>query len=177
MRYSDFREGHCRMWTAKSWAPKTSSDRRLVEEELSAILASPHFRNSKRYPNMLRYVVEKSLNGQVDDLKERTLGVEVFGRQPDYDTNADPVVRVSAGEVRKRIAQYYHETVGERKIQIDLPTGSYVPEFRKGRSHSRPTMAPVVSRPRKASVHRKSRSLRRLRNPMNERKTCTPVIS
>jgi len=139
------------MWTAKSWAPKTSSDRRLVEEELSAILASPHFRNSKRYPALLQYVVEKYLNGQVDNLKERTLGVEVFGRQADYDTNADPIVRVSAGEVRKRIAQYYHEAAEERKIQIDLPTGSYVPEFRKERIRSRPTLA-LVTEPIPESV-------------------------
>ena len=132
------------MWRTGSWAPKTNSDRRLVEEELSAILASPHFRNSRRYPALLRHVIEKYLDGQVDDLKERTIGVEVFGRPADYDTNADPVVRVSAGEVRKRIAQHYYETAGDRKLQIDLPIGSYVPEFRKGRSHSRPALAPAI---------------------------------
>jgi hypothetical protein len=75
-------------------------------------------------------VVEKSLDGLADQLKERTLGVEVFGRHPDYDTNADPVVRFSAGEIRKRIAQYYHETTEESEIQIELPLGSYTPEFR-----------------------------------------------
>lgn len=134
--------GDRRMSTANSWKPKTGTDRRLVEEELGAILASPHFRNSKRYPTLLRHVVEKSLDGQIDHLKERTLGVEVFGRQPDYDTNADPIVRVSAGEIRKRIAQYYHEAAEKSKIQIDLPTGSYVPEFRKGLIHSRRVLVP-----------------------------------
>lgn len=136
-----------RMSITKNWAPKTSSDRKLVQRELNAILASPHFRNSKRYPALLRHVIQKFLDGQVDDLKERTIGVEVFGRPADYDTNADPVVRVSAGEVRKRIAQHYYETAGDRKIQIDLPIGSYIPEFRKGRSHSRPAPAPVVEAP------------------------------
>ena len=63
------------------------------------------------------------------DLKERTLGAEVFGRDPRYDTNADPVVRVSAGEVRKRIAQYYHENGHASRVQIELPLGSYAPEF------------------------------------------------
>jgi hypothetical protein len=63
-------------------------------------------------------------------LKERTLGVEVFGRPPDYDTNAEPVVRITAAEVRKRIAQYYHEAAKESEIQIGLPLGSYTPEFR-----------------------------------------------
>lgn len=63
------------------------------------------------------------------DLKERTLGVEVFGRDPDYDTNADPVVRISAGEVRKRIAQFYHENGTHSRLQIEIPVGSYAPEF------------------------------------------------
>jgi hypothetical protein len=119
-----------KMLRVKIWTPKTDSDRRLVHEELSAILASPHFSSSKRYPAFLRYVVEKCLNGQSDQLKERTLGVEVFGRPPDYDTNAEPVVRITAAEVRKRIAQYYHEAAKESEIQIGLPLGSYTPEFR-----------------------------------------------
>jgi hypothetical protein len=56
--------------------------------------------------------------------------VEVFGREPDYDTNLDPVVRTTAVEIRKRIAQYYHEAGHENEIRIDFPAGSYLPEFR-----------------------------------------------
>lgn len=97
--------------------------------QLERILASPAFTNSKRYPVLLRYVVEKSIEGDTFDLRERTLGVQVFGRDPDYDTNADPVVRITAGEVRKRIAQYYQERGAEDEIRIDIPLGSYVPEF------------------------------------------------
>jgi hypothetical protein len=78
---------------------------------------------------MLKYVVSAALEGHAGDLKERTLGVEVFGRDPDYDTNADPVVRFSASEVRKRIAQYYHDNEGSSSVQIELPLGSYVPDF------------------------------------------------
>jgi hypothetical protein len=78
----------------------------------------------------LRYVVEHSLAGHTEHLKERTLGVEVFGRDPDYDTNLDPVVRTSAAEIRKRIAQYYHEAGHESEIRIDFPPGFYQPEFR-----------------------------------------------
>lgn len=58
------------------------------------------------------------------------LGVEVFGREPHYDTNLDPVVRTSAVEIRKRIAQYYHDAKHETEIRIDLPPGTYLPEFR-----------------------------------------------
>ena len=97
---------------------------------MERILSSPLFRKSKRFPNLLRFVVERSLHGHAEPLKERTLGIEVFGREPDYDTNLDPVVRTTAVEIRKRIAQYYHEEGHENEIRIDFPAGSYLPEFR-----------------------------------------------
>lgn len=109
--------------------PASAEDRQLILDELKGILANPHFRGSKRYPALLNYVVNAALGGRSGDLKERTLGVEVFGRDPHYDTNADPVVRVSAGEVRKRLAQFYHENGRNPRVQIELPLGSYVPEF------------------------------------------------
>lgn len=115
--------------TPEQWTPESAADRDLVLKELDAILASYHFRGSKRYPALLKYVVSAALDGHAGDLKERTLGVEVFGRDPDYDTGADPVVRFSASEVRKRIAQYYHEQGNQSGLQIEMPLGSYVPEF------------------------------------------------
>jgi hypothetical protein len=113
---------------------EAGENQRAIREQLERILESPGFRNSKRYPNLLRHVVERSLQGQTSDLKERTLGIDVFGRSPDYDPAADPVVRVSAGEIRKRIAQYYHEPGHDAEIRIDLPLGSYLPEFHFPRS-------------------------------------------
>lgn len=111
------------------WAPTSSEERQLVLSELDAIVSSSHFRGSKRYPALLKYVVVAALDDRLGDLKERTLGVEVFGRDPGYDTNVDPVVRVSAGEVRKRIAQYYHQNRHLSAVQIEMPLGSYAPEF------------------------------------------------
>ncbi len=73
--------------------------------------------------------MEHTLAGRSAELKERLLGIEVFRRAPDYDTNTDPVVRVTAAEVRKRIAQYYQEPGHAHEIRIDVPTGSYVPHF------------------------------------------------
>ena len=108
--------------------PWSAADREAVAQQLERILAHPSFKHSKRYPNLLRYVVERTLDGQ-SHVKERTLGAEVFGRDPDYDTNEDPIVRITAGEVRKRIAQYYHEAGHEGELRIDLPAGSYAPEF------------------------------------------------
>jgi hypothetical protein len=121
--------------------PGCEAERNSVQLQLDRILAHPSFRHSKRYPNLLRYVVEHTLSGQ-GQLKERTLGVEVFGRDPDYDTNEDPVVRITAGEIRKRIAQYYHEPGHENELRIDLPSGCYVPEFHLPNHASAP--APIL---------------------------------
>jgi hypothetical protein len=101
----------------------------VVMEELERILSSAHFRNSKRYPALLRFVVERTLEGRGDEIKERSIAMDVFGRQAGYDPSVDPVVRISAGEVRKRLAQYYQEPGHEGEIRIELPLGSYQPEF------------------------------------------------
>ena len=129
------------------WIPASEAERTLVLKELESMLASYHFHSSKRYPALLKYIVDATLDGRSGDLKERTLGVEVFGRDPDYDTSADPVVRLSAGEVRKRIAQYYHETGNSSRVQIDLPLGSYVPEFLlRGTETAEARPEPVIER-------------------------------
>src|SRR5882672_5976472 len=112
-----------------SWIPETDAERRAVEEQLERILIHPVFRTSKRCASLLRHVVHSTLHGHGALLKERTLGVEVFGRDASYDTNLDPVVRTTAGDIRKRIAQYYHQSGHETEIRIDLPSGSYLPEF------------------------------------------------
>jgi hypothetical protein len=109
--------------------PREGLDHGTVREQLERMLADPLFKHSKRYPNLLRYVVERTLDGEPSGLKERTLGVAVFGREPAYDTSTDPIVRATAGEIRKRIAQYYQEPGREHEIRIGLSPGSYVPEF------------------------------------------------
>jgi hypothetical protein len=119
-----------------------SADREAILEQLERIVSSPLFRNSKRYPALLRHVVERTLDGRTAELKERTLGVDVLHRDADYDTNLDPAVRVTAGEVRKRLSQYYQELEHENEIRIELPPGSYVPEFQR-----KYAVAPVVEMP------------------------------
>ncbi len=102
----------------------------VIEEQLRRIRTSSLFSHSRRYPGFLEFVVRKTLEGREDELKERTVGVEAFGRASDYDLNADPIVRVIAGEVRKRLAQYYYQPGREHELRIELNPGSYVPEFR-----------------------------------------------
>ena len=73
--------------------------------------------------------MERTLEGKLQDLKERSIGIEVFGRTPDYDTSIDPTVRVAANEVRKRLTVYYAKPAQASEIRIDIPVRSYVAEF------------------------------------------------
>jgi hypothetical protein len=87
--------------------------------------------------------VEQTLEGRSEALKERLIGIEVFGRAADYDTNTDHVVRSVAGEVRRRLAQYYIEAGHDEEIRIDLVPGSYVPQFRLAAAP--PPAEPVIA--------------------------------
>lgn len=95
-----------------------------VQEALGEILISSPFRSSKQSQQLLQYIIDKTLSGHAELLKERVIGVEVFGRLPDYDTNADPIVRARAAEVRKRLALYY-QTENHKAIRISVPQGSF----------------------------------------------------
>ena len=125
-----------------AWHPQTKEDRDAVLRELKKVLGSPQFSSSKRYPALLQYVVENTLEGRSELLKERTLGVEVFDRPPTYDTNTDTVVRYTAGEVRKRLLLYYLEHGRSSAIRISLPAGSYIPEFLLGQEEAEENLVP-----------------------------------
>jgi hypothetical protein len=107
----------------------------LVREQLRRLLSHPLFTNSKRYPVLLAYTVEQTLLGNAAELKERTIGIEAFGREPDYDVNLDPIVRTTAAEVRKRLIQYYYNPGHAGELVVELPLGSYVPSFREPATH------------------------------------------
>ena len=106
------------------------AERASILSEMDAILSSPFFQTSKRCKQFLTYAVQHRLEGNHDRLKERTIGVELFDRPVGYSTGDDPVVRVQAGEVRRRLEQYYHAQTGHPAVRIELHVGSYVPEFR-----------------------------------------------
>ena len=122
--------------TREARQPQTAQERDAILRELQRVIASPYFCNSKRYPALLQYIVENTLAGKSDRLKERTLGIEVFDRPSTYDTNAEAVVRFTAGEVRKRLLLYYNERGRNSGIRISLPVGSYIPEFLLGHEES-----------------------------------------
>lgn len=86
-------------------------------------------RASSRSKQFLRFVVEKKLDGHEDEIKERTIGIELFGRIADFETSGDSIVRVNATDVRRRLGQYNQEARDRDPVQIVLPPGTYVPEF------------------------------------------------
>src|ERR1044071_368329 len=92
-----------------------------VRQQLGKLLASPQLRNSKRCQALLKHVVEAYLEGSPEREKERCIGFEVFQRGADYDTSHDSIVRTTAAEVRKRLAQYYLEPEHEHEIRVALP--------------------------------------------------------
>lgn len=114
----------------------------LVRETLAEILISNPFRTSKQAQDLLRFIVDNTLSGHAELLKERVIGSEVFGRRPDYDTNSDPIVRARVAEVRKRLALYY-QIEHEKAVRISVPLGSFRAVFdRIGENRSQNPAAP-----------------------------------
>src|ERR1035441_9257213 len=100
-----------------------------VFEQLRRIQDSHSFCNSPRSKEFLSYVVEHGLHGREELLKERSIGINLFHRNPAYITSDDPIVRVKAAEVRRRLAQFYAEEKEAPEVRIEIPVGSYIPKF------------------------------------------------
>ena len=97
-----------------------------VRAELNRILESPAFRTSRRCREFLQYIVDRTLKSAGDALKERSIGVELFELAPDFDTSQHTIVRVTANEVRKKLAQHYLADNGAcQQVRIELPPGSF----------------------------------------------------
>lgn len=131
-----------------SWEPSNEAERVAVREQLEKLLLTSHFSSSRRYPSFLRFVLQHTLAGESELLKERTLGIEIFGRVPDYDTAADPIVRVTAAEIRKRIEQYYQNPETKDEIRLFLPSGSYALQFHAPRLVAPPAIVEAAAAPK-----------------------------
>ncbi|MBL8230103.1 MAG: hypothetical protein JNL98_16565 [Bryobacterales bacterium] len=114
-----------------------------IREELQLILAGSCFSSSHRSQRFLSHVVDLALDGRFDQLKERSIGVDLFSRPAAYDTNEDSIVRVTATDVRKRLAEHY-STAGKGRVRIGLPQGSYIPEFQVSDT-AQPGTRPVLA--------------------------------
>jgi hypothetical protein len=121
---------------------ETESDLKAFQQHLKEVLSGEAFSGSHRSAQFLRYVVNQAVNGHCDDLKERLIGVELFGRSPSYDTGEDAIVRVTASDVRRRLLQHYGTSGTVSEFRIRLPLGTYIPEI----SHDVP-VKPQVQEP------------------------------
>ncbi len=102
-----------------------------IQQHLEVIFCSKHFRQARSLEKFLRHVVTKKLVGEEGELKEYTIGVEVFQRGQEFDPRTDAVVRVQAAQLRKKLASFYQEDGTASEIRIELPKGSYVPLFQR----------------------------------------------
>jgi hypothetical protein len=108
--------------------PDATPDKAQVAAALERICASSAFHGSRRCQQFLRFIVEQTLHGHADELKERTIATEVFGRGTDFEPSEDSLVRVKARELRKRLESFY-ETDAELNCRIEIPLGGYTPRF------------------------------------------------
>ena len=110
-----------------------------VRAQIERILSSQTLSGSDQLKRLLRLVVERTLSGQPELLKEYNLGLEVFQRPPDYDPKVDPIVRVQAGRLRSKLIEYYASEGAQDSLVIQIPKGAYVPVF-NARNAAAPTL-------------------------------------
>jgi adenylate cyclase len=118
-------------------SPPSAAD---VRAQLERLVASPDFDVPARARRFLSYVVEETLAGRGDRIKAYSVGMEVFGRDQNFDAQSDPAVRIEAGRIRRALAHYYLAAGQSDPVIIDIPKGAYVPHFawRTGQATDRP---------------------------------------
>jgi serine/threonine-protein kinase len=122
--------------------PPTGPSAVEVEAQLAKMLASSHFARSPKLSSFLEFTVAQTLAGRADLLKEYPIAVEVFGRKPSFDPQADAIVRVQAVSLRSRVAEYYAQEGQDDQLLIEYTKGSYVPRLRVRTEDGPPDQAP-----------------------------------
>ena len=127
---------------------ETEKDIELFQQHLKEVIEGAAFKASQRSGQFLKYIVDQAIAGHFESLKERVIGIELFGRSPSYDTGEDAIVRVTASDVRKRLLQHYGKDGATSEFRISLPLGAYIPEIARrtrssanGNSHLNGTVA------------------------------------
>lgn len=104
-------------------------DSKLVDAHLERIFASPEFVRSERMISFLRFLVERTLSDKKTTINERTIGRSVFNRPTDWDPSVDTIVRSESRRLRSKLNQYYEGLGRKDQLRIQIPKGTYVPEF------------------------------------------------
>src|ERR1035437_7520061 len=113
--------------------------------ELEAVLQSKSFTRAPRLAHLLSYLCERLFAGDACRIKEYSIGVEVFLRGSSFDQDADSIVRVEANRLRKRLAEYYAGEGASHRLQITIPVGQYVPEFKRVEPQQEAGMATTLA--------------------------------
>lgn len=134
----------------------TEEDIALIQQHVKEVIEGAAFKGSHRSGQFLKYIVDQAIAGHFESLKERVIGVELFGRTPSYDTGDDAIVRVTASDVRKRLLQHYGRYGSISEFRISLPLGSYIPEIWRDTPHEvgppHPEAAHEVQHPHSEAV-------------------------
>lgn len=138
------------------------------QSELQSVLRSPLFSRSPALTHLLSYLCEKTFAGEADQIKEYSVALDVFDRRDSFDQDTDSMVRVQANRLRKRLAEYYAREGVNHPIQITIPVGQYVPQFKHVRLEE--AQPPDAIAPG-ADVH--SLWFQRLSSPVSMNCTCT----
>ena len=115
--------------------------------ELKSVLESGHFQRAPKLAQLLSYLCERRFAGKASQIKEYSIGLEVFGRGEKFDQNTDSIVRVEANRLRKRLAEYYSTEGAAHRLRIVIPVGQYVPEFEPGTAARGETELQTASQP------------------------------
>lgn len=126
-------------------ALETEENLMSLRQHLHDVLEGGAFKSSPRCGQFLKYIIEQTIAGHGDSLKERLIGVELFGRSPSYDTGEDAIVRVTASDVRRRLLQHYGTYGSDADFRIALPQGSYVPEITHTPNGQKDAQGPIAA--------------------------------
>ncbi len=117
-------------------------------EELETVLQSAHFRNAPQLARLLTYLCQKLFAGESGQIKEYSIGIDVFQRGENFDQNSDSIVRVEANRLRKRLSEYYAGPGAIHRLRIVIPVGQYVPQFDEAAKVEEVAPAPKHGMPR-----------------------------
>src|SRR5487761_2443869 len=129
-------------------ASQESIDLDAQRAELQAVLQSKNFTRAPTLAHLLSYLCETLFAGKASEIKEYSIGTEVFHRGPSFDQDSDSIVRVEANRLRKRLAEYYAGEGASHKLRIIIPLGQYVPEF----EHCTPQQQPPAEVPETPAI-------------------------
>src|SRR5688500_16318159 len=110
---------------------KETFSKTKIKSQLTRILSTPAFKNSRVLSGFLEFVVDKSLDGKDQEIKEYSIGINVLSLDPDFNPQLNGIVRIHAGRLRRALKEYYHEAGKTDPILIDIPKGNYIPLFQR----------------------------------------------